>query len=83
MIFQDNECDEFCSFSPLFTFFRAAYTPSFALKAERRKTKRVKRGGGVIHHILRTAYQKWQWVRFKMGGANLNFEVRLRGEIII
>ncbi len=55
-------------------------TPSFAIRAERRKTKRVKRGE--IHHILRTAYQKWQWVRFKMGGANLNFEVRLRGEII-
>jgi hypothetical protein len=51
MIFQNNECDEFCSFSPLFTFFRAAYTPSFALRAERRKTKRVKRGGGNSSHF--------------------------------
>jgi hypothetical protein len=73
--------DEVCSFSPLFTLFRAAYTPSFALRAERRKTKRVKRGK--LHPILRTAHQKWRGVRFKMGGANLNFEVRLRGEIII
>jgi hypothetical protein len=31
---------EFCSFSPLITLFRAAYTPSFALRAERRNTKR-------------------------------------------
>jgi hypothetical protein len=64
-----------------FTLFRAAYTPSFALRAERRKTKRVKRGK--LHQILRTAHQKWRGVRFKMGGANLNFEGRLREEIII
>jgi hypothetical protein len=31
-----------------------------------------------IHHILRTAHQKWRGVRFKVGGANLSFEVRLR-----
>jgi hypothetical protein len=36
-----------------------------------------------IYQILSTAHQKWRGVRFKMGGANLNFEVRLRGEIII
>jgi hypothetical protein len=36
-----------------------------------------------IYQILRTAHQKWRGVRFKMGGANLNFEVRLWGEIII
>jgi hypothetical protein len=35
------------------------------------------------NQILRTAHQKWRGVRFKMGGALLNFEVRLRGEIII
>jgi hypothetical protein len=35
---------QFCSFSPLFTLFRAAYTPSFDLRAERRKTKKVKGG---------------------------------------
>jgi hypothetical protein len=67
------KCDKFCSFSPLFTLFRAAYTPSFALRAERRKTKRVKRGE--IYHILRTVHHKWRGVRFKIGG-KLNFEVR-------
>jgi hypothetical protein len=36
-----------------------------------------------IHHIFRTADQKWLGVRIKVGGANLNFEVRLRGKIII
>jgi hypothetical protein len=72
---------KFALFPPLFTLFRAAYTPSFALRVERRKTKRVKRGE--IHPILKTAHQKWRGVRFKMGGANLNFEVRLRGKIII
>jgi hypothetical protein len=43
------------SFSPLFTFFRTAYTlRAFALRAERRNTKRVKIGGGKskIHPLL-------------------------------
>jgi hypothetical protein len=35
---------------PLFTLFRAAYTPSFALRAERGKTKRA--GISVIELIL-------------------------------
>jgi hypothetical protein len=48
-------------------------------------TKKGEKGGksGKLHQILRTTHQKWRGVRFKMGGAYLNFEVRLRGGIII
>jgi hypothetical protein len=42
----------------------------------------VKRGKkSKLHPISRIANQKWRGVLFKR--ANLNFEVRLRGEIII
>jgi hypothetical protein len=60
-----------------FKFSCCLSTPSFSLRAQRRKTKRVKRGK--LHPISSTTHQ----VRFKMGGANFNFEVRLRGKIII
>jgi hypothetical protein len=72
----------FALFHPFLPFF--VLPISFALRAERRNTKRVKRGEkSKIHPISRTAHQKWRGVRFKMGGANLHFEVRLRGKIII
>jgi hypothetical protein len=64
---------------PLFVFSLSALR---AKEGMDRGKERVG-GGSKLHPISRTAHQKWRGVRFKMGGANLNFEVRLRGKIII